>query len=110
MACFGDFPQRHDRVFVVVALDRDLRARRDHTRAVAGQQDQIEAVLNLVDAIFNGDSGHFARFLGLSGVPQRDVVRNMALRYRPRPPSASPIFACDFRPMAVRETATRRDI
>ena len=55
---FGDLAQRHDRVLVVVPLDGDLGAGRDHARAVAGEQDQIEPVLDLVDAIFNGDTGH----------------------------------------------------
>jgi hypothetical protein len=59
----GDLAQRHDRVLVIVPLDGDLRAGRDHASAMAGEQNQIEPVLDLVDAIFNGDTGHLARFL-----------------------------------------------
>ncbi len=55
---FGDFAQRHDRIFVVVALDGNLRPGRDHARPVARQKDEIEAVFNFVDAIFYGDTGH----------------------------------------------------
>jgi hypothetical protein len=29
---------------------------------VAGEQDELEAVLDLVDAIFNGDTGHLTMF------------------------------------------------
>src|SRR5262245_31593941 len=54
----GDLAQRHHRVLVVVAVDRDLRAGRDHARAMARQKHEIEAVLNLVDTVFNGDAGH----------------------------------------------------
>src|SRR5262249_11464444 len=54
----GDFPQGDDRIFVVVALDGDLRAGRNHSRAVACQQHEIEAVLDLVDAVLDGDTGH----------------------------------------------------
>ena len=54
----GDLAQRHHRVLVVVAVDGDLRALRDQPGAVAGQQHQLEAVVDLVDAIFNGYAGH----------------------------------------------------
>ena len=62
-ACLGDLAQRHDRVFVVVAVDGDLGAGRDHPRAVAGEQNEIEAVFDLVDAIFDGDTGHSSELL-----------------------------------------------
>src|SRR5262249_14012429 len=55
---FGDLAQRHHRVLVVVALDRDLRTRRDHPRAVACQQHEIETVLDLVNAVLDGNAGH----------------------------------------------------
>ena len=54
----GDLAQRDDRVLVVVAVDGDLRALRDQAGAVAGEQHQLEAVVDLVDAVFNGDAGH----------------------------------------------------
>src|SRR5664280_744749 len=50
--------ERDDRILVVVALNGNLRPGRDHARPVARQKDEIEAVLNLVDAIFYGDTGH----------------------------------------------------
>jgi hypothetical protein len=56
----GDLAQRHHRIFVVVALDRDLPAGGDHPRAMAREQDEIEPVLDLVDAVFDGDTGHSA--------------------------------------------------
>ena len=54
----GDLAQRDHRVLVVVAVDRDRGAGRDHARAVARQQHEIEPVFDLVDAVFNGDAGH----------------------------------------------------
>ena len=54
----GDLAQRHHRVLVVVAVDGDLRALRDLPRAVAGQQHEFKAIVDLVDAIFNGYAGH----------------------------------------------------
>ena len=56
----GDLAQRHDRVLVAVALDGQLGAARDLARALRGQQDQIEPVGNLVDAIFDGNARHRA--------------------------------------------------
>src|SRR6516162_9203698 len=55
---FGDLAKRHDGVLVVVAFHSDLRARRHQPCAVARQQNEIEPVLDLVDAIFNRDAGH----------------------------------------------------
>src|SRR6266702_623184 len=54
----GDFAQGHDRVLVVVAIHGDLRARGDHAPPMARQQHQVETVLDLVDTIFHGDTGH----------------------------------------------------
>src|SRR6185312_13740289 len=54
----GDLAQRNDRILVVVAVDGDLGPRRDHARPVAGEQDEVETVLNLVDAVFYGDTRH----------------------------------------------------
>jgi hypothetical protein len=54
----GHFAQRHDGVFVIVAIERQLLAARDVAGPLGGQQDQLEAVGNLYDAIFNGDTRH----------------------------------------------------
>jgi hypothetical protein len=54
----GNLPQRNDRIFVVIAINRELRSGRDHPRAVRGQQNQIEPVINLINAIFYGDARH----------------------------------------------------
>jgi len=54
----GDFAQRHDRVFIVVAVDGNLRSGRNHARAMARQKNEIETIFNLVDAVFDRDSGH----------------------------------------------------
>src|SRR5215472_7990280 len=48
-----------DQLFLeVVARDRDLRTRRDRPRAVACQQHEIETVLDLIDAVLDGNAGH----------------------------------------------------
>ena len=54
----GDLAQRHHRVLVVVAIERDLRAGGDVARALGRQQHQLEAVRDLEDAIFNGYTSH----------------------------------------------------
>ena len=54
----GDFAQRDDRVFVVVPINRKLGAGRDHAGAMRRQQDQIEPVVDLINAIFYGDARH----------------------------------------------------
>jgi hypothetical protein len=43
---------------------------------MAGKKNQIEPVLDLVDAIFNGDSGHSARLLRLElgGIPRNRTL------------------------------------
>jgi hypothetical protein len=55
---FGDLPQRNHRVLVVVAVERNRGAGGNHARAVGSEQHEVEPVLDLVDAIFNGDTGH----------------------------------------------------
>src|SRR6202022_1703406 len=55
---FRDFAQGYHGVFVIVAVDRELGARRDHAGAGRGQQDQIDPVVDLVNAIFYGDARH----------------------------------------------------
>ncbi len=58
----GDFAQRDDRVLVLVAIDGDRGALRNLAGTVAGEQNELEAVLDFVDAIFNGDAGHCLSF------------------------------------------------
>src|SRR3954454_4447632 len=58
----GDLAQRDDRVLVAVAVDRQRRAGRDQAGAVACEQHELEPVLDLVDAIFDGHASH-ARLL-----------------------------------------------
>ena len=106
---FSDFPQRHDRVFIVVALDRDLRARRDHARAVGGQKDEVEPVLDLVDAIFNGNSGHFARFLRALRRSRNGTLSAIwRLRIVPGRQAQVRFLLVISSPIAASETATRR--
>ena len=59
----GDFAQSHDRVLVVVAIDGNGRAGRNHPRPVARQKHEIEPILNLIYAIFDGDTGHASSLL-----------------------------------------------
>ena len=54
----GNLAQRDDRVLVVVAVERQRRARGDLARPLGGQQDQLEAVRNLDNAIFDGNPCH----------------------------------------------------
>src|SRR5690606_8211 len=54
----SDLAQGNDRVLVVVARHGDLRSLADQPGAVAGQKYQLEAVVDLVDAVFNGYAGH----------------------------------------------------
>ncbi len=54
----GDFAQGDDGVLVVVAIDRQLLAAADVAGALGGQQNQLEAVGDLFDAIFDGDARH----------------------------------------------------
>ena len=58
----GDLAQRDDGVLVPVAVDRQRRAGRDQAGAVACEQHELEPVLDLVDAIFDGHASH-ARLL-----------------------------------------------
>jgi len=53
-----DFAQRYDRILVVVALHGDLGAGGNGAGAVAGQEHELEAVRNLVDAVLDGDASH----------------------------------------------------
>ena len=54
----GNLAQRDNGIFVVVAIDGELRARRNHPRPMGRKENQIESVVDLVDAIFDGDARH----------------------------------------------------
>src|SRR5690606_19292140 len=54
----ADFTQGNNGILVVVTRDGDLGARRNHARTVSGHEDEVKAVLDLLDAVFNGDAGH----------------------------------------------------
>ena len=54
----GDLAERDDRIFVAIAIDGELRAARDLPGAMRGQQHEIKAVLNLVDAILDRNARH----------------------------------------------------
>ena len=53
-----DLAQRDHRVLVVLGIDRDLRAVGDRPGTVGRQQHQLEAVWNLVDAVFDRHARH----------------------------------------------------
>jgi hypothetical protein len=75
----GDFAQRHDRVLVIVTGNGDRRALADLTGAMAGQKHQFEAVVDLVDAIFNGYAGHELPLscFGFGGKQARSITRTL---------------------------------
>ena len=54
----GDFAQGDDRILVVVAVHRDRRAFADHTGTVRSKQHKVKTVRHLLDAVFDGHSGH----------------------------------------------------
>src|SRR5690606_37544606 len=56
----GDLAKCDHGVLVVVAIDGDRRALGDLARTMTGQKNQLEAVLDLVDAILNGNAGHLS--------------------------------------------------
>ena len=60
--CLGDLAQGHDRVLVVVAVDGQRRPGRDDAGAVGGEQNELEAIFDLVDAIFDGHASHGGSF------------------------------------------------
>src|SRR5688572_2642456 len=51
----GDLAQRDDRVLVAVAVDGEVGAARNLARALRSEQNQVEPVRDLVDAIFDGN-------------------------------------------------------
>src|SRR6202000_2284611 len=53
-----DLAERYNRILIVVAIDRKLRSRRNHTGAMCGQQDEVESIVDLINAVFHGDASH----------------------------------------------------
>jgi hypothetical protein len=54
----SNFTQGNNGVLVVVAIQRQFFAACDVPRPLRGQEDQLKAVRNLHNAIFNGDTRH----------------------------------------------------
>ncbi|CCF18788.1 hypothetical protein NT26_1064 [Pseudorhizobium banfieldiae] len=70
----GDLAQRNDRVLVVVAVHRDRRTLGDLTCTMAGQKHELKAVVDFIDAIFYGDTGHCLSFaVVISGIQTPDT-------------------------------------
>lgn len=55
-----DLAKRHNGVLVVVPVDGKRRAGRDLACPMRSEHNQVEAVGNLVDAVFYGHAGHGA--------------------------------------------------
>jgi hypothetical protein len=64
----GDLAERDHGVLVVVAIQGDLFAAGQVARALGGEQDQLEAVRDLLDAVFNGDTRHALKLRSAMGV------------------------------------------
>ena len=54
----GDLAQGNDRVLVAVAIDGEVGAAGNLTRALSREQDEVEPVRDLVNAIFNRNARH----------------------------------------------------
>jgi hypothetical protein len=54
----GDLSQGDNRVFITVTIDKEFGTTGNLTRALGGEQNQIEPVWNLVDAIFDCYARH----------------------------------------------------
>jgi hypothetical protein len=54
----GDFSQGHDGIFVIVAIKRQNTACGDRPSPVGGEQNEIEAIRDALNAIFDGNPGH----------------------------------------------------
>jgi len=63
----GDLAQAHDGVLVIVAVHGNGGTGRDLTGAVRREHHQLEAVRNLVNAVFNRHAGHGQLQSGLEG-------------------------------------------
>lgn len=60
---FRDFAERNDGVLVPLRIDGRGAAIGYGARAMGGQENELETVRNLIDAIFDGHAGHAQRFL-----------------------------------------------
>jgi hypothetical protein len=54
----SDFTQSNDGILVIVAIQRQFLAASDVPGPLRGQENQLKAVRNLQNAIFNGDTRH----------------------------------------------------
>ena len=54
----GNLAQGDDWILVIVAAHGDRLTFADHAGTVCGKQDELEAVWNLIDAVFNSNAGH----------------------------------------------------
>ena len=54
----GDLTQRDDGVLVVVAIERKFFAAAQVARALGGEQDELEAVGDALNAVFDGNARH----------------------------------------------------
>ena len=54
----SDLAQGDYRILVAVALEREFGAARNLARALGGEQNEIEPIRDLVDAIFDGNARH----------------------------------------------------
>src|SRR3546814_609940 len=54
----GDLAQRDHRIFIAIAIERQIGAARDLPRTLRGEQHEIEPVGDFVDAIFDRDARH----------------------------------------------------
>ena len=54
----GNLTERNDRPVVVVAVDSELRTGGNHTRPVGREENEVESILDLVDAVFHGNACH----------------------------------------------------
>ena len=55
-----DFPERDHRVLVIVTVNGQLAANRQLTRPLGGHHDELKAVRNFKNAVFDGNAGHLA--------------------------------------------------
>ena len=54
----GDLTQGDDGCFVVLPGERGLGAVRQAAGALGGEENELKEVLNVVQAVFDGNSGH----------------------------------------------------
>ena len=85
----GDLAQGDDRVLVAVAVDGERRSRRDQAGAVGGEQNELEAVVDLVDAILDGHASHGRLLFRLKGNGMRSFT--LARPRGARAPERAPV-------------------